>query len=79
MKKTPFFTGHHLVTAADIRIQVIVTYNLNLSLQFVTINFEFSWPMLQCSLNFCINLFFGRVVFSNAFARQLLRKDNSKA
>ena len=30
---------HLQVTAPDIRIQVVVDYNLNLSLQFVTVNF----------------------------------------
>ena len=43
--KNTFFTEHLRVTAADIRMQVVVIYNLNLSLQFVAINFEFSrWP-----------------------------------
>ena len=38
-----FFLAEHLkVTASDIRMQVVVIYNLNLSLQFVTINFTFS-------------------------------------
>ena len=36
-----FFTEHLQVTASDIRMQVVVLYNLNLSLQFVTINFTF--------------------------------------
>ena len=30
------------MTASDIRLQVVVIYNLNLALQFVTINFTFS-------------------------------------
>ena len=68
------------MTVADIWMQVVVIYNSNLSLQFVTINFEFSrWPMFQCRLNFCINLFFGRVIFSDVFARQLPKKNSSKA
>ena len=36
-----FFTEHLQVTASDIRMQVVVLYKLNLSLQFVTINFTF--------------------------------------
>ena len=65
-----FFTEHIRASASDIRMQVVVIYNLNLSLQFVTINFtllcKFSrWPMLQCRLNFYIRLFFGRVMFSH--------------
>ena len=39
--KTPFLTEHLWVTAADIWMQVVI-YSLNLSLQFVTIKFEFS-------------------------------------
>ena len=35
--------------------------------------------MLQCRLNFHINLFFGMVIFNYVFARQLLEKNNSKA
>ena len=58
------------MTASDIGMQVVVIYHLNLSLQFVTINFtlfsEFScWHMLQCHLNFYIDLFFDRVIFSH--------------
>ena len=56
----------------DIRLQVVVIYNSNLSLQFVTINFTF--PLLQVftlahalmSLNFCVYLLFGRVILSHA-------------
>ena len=40
--KNTFLTEHLRVTASDIRIQVVVKYNLDLSLQFVTINFTFS-------------------------------------
>ena len=36
--KKIFFTENLRVTASDILMQVVVTYNLNLSLQFVTIN-----------------------------------------
>ena len=66
--KNTFFTKDLQVTASDVRTQVIVIYNLNLSLQFVTISFtpfsEFSrWPILQCRLNFYIDLFFGKVMF----------------
>ena len=41
VKKT-VFTEHLQVTASDIRMQVVVIYNLNLSLQSVTVNFTFS-------------------------------------
>ena len=37
-----FFAEYLRVTASDIRMQVAVIYNLNLSLQFVSINLEFS-------------------------------------
>ena len=66
--KNTFFTEHFQVTASDIRMQVVVICNVNLCLQFVTINFtlfcEFSdWPMLQCRLNIYIDLFFGWLSF----------------
>ena len=53
--KIAFITEHLRVTASDIWMQVVVIYNLNLSLQFLTINFtlfcEFSrWLMLLCRL-----------------------------
>ena len=58
------------MTASDIRVQVVVSYNKNLSLKFVTIIFTLlceclRWSMLQCRLNFYIDLFFGRVIFSH--------------
>ena len=61
---------HLQVTAPDIRIQVVVDYNLNLSLQFVTVNFTLFWEfsrcaMLQCRLDFYIDLFFGRIISSH--------------
>ena len=67
--KNTFFTKHFWVTASDIRVQVVAIYNLNLSLQFVTINFTLSckfscWSMIPCHLNFYIDLFFGKVIFS---------------
>ena len=34
--------------------------------------------MLQCRLNFNINLFFDRVIFNHVFERQLVKKNNSK-
>ena len=40
--KNTFFTEQLRVTASAIRMQVVVIYNENLSLQFVTINFTFS-------------------------------------
>ena len=60
------------MTAFDIRMQVVLTYNLNLSLQFVTINFTFSLLRVLTlahdliSLNFCIDLLLGRVILSHA-------------
>ena len=36
-----FFAEHLRMTASDIRMQVVAIYNLNLFLQFVTINFTF--------------------------------------
>ena len=70
--KNTFFAEHHRVTASDIRMQVVVIYNLNLSLQFVTINFTFSLLRVftlahaLMSLNFCVDLLFGRVILSHA-------------
>ena len=66
--KNTFITEHFRVTASGIWMQVVAIYNLNLSLEFLTINFtlfcEFSfWPMLQCRLNFFTHLFFDRVIF----------------
>ena len=60
------------VTASDIRVQVVVIYDLNLSLQFATINFTFSllrvFTLVHAlmSLNFCVDLLFGRVILSHA-------------
>ena len=39
--KNTFFAEHHRVTASDIRVQVVVIYDLNLSLQLVAINLTF--------------------------------------
>ena len=69
---TIFFAEHLRVTASDIRMQVVVIYNLNLFLQFVTINFTFSLLRVftlahgLMSLNFCVDLLFGRVILSHA-------------
>ena len=69
--KNTFLTEKLQVTASDIRMQVVVIYTLNLSLQFVSINFtflsyEFSrWRMFQCRLNFCIDFVFGKIIFSH--------------
>ena len=70
--KNTFFTEHLRVTASDIRMQVVEIYHLNLSLQFVTMNFTFFllrvFPLAHdlMSLNFCIDLLFGRVILSHA-------------
>ena len=67
-----FFVEHLGMTASDIRMQVVAIYNLNLFLQFVTINFTFSLLRVftlahaLMSLNFCVDLLFGRVVLSHA-------------
>ena len=60
------------MTASDIHVQVVVIHNLNLFLQFVTINLAFS--LLQIftlahalmSMNFCVDLVFGRIVLGHA-------------
>ena len=67
LKKT-FFTGHFQVTASDIGMQVVVIYNLNLSSQFVAMNFTLFCEFSCCSrpqwrLNFYIDLFFGSHIF----------------
>ena len=70
--KNTFFAEHLRVTASDIRMQVIVIYNLNLFLQFVATNFTFSLLRVftlahaLMSLNFCVDLFFGRAILSHA-------------
>ena len=70
--KNTFFAEHLRVTASDIRMQVVVIYNLNLFLQFVTTIFTFSLLRVfmlahaLMSLNFCVDLLFGRVILSHA-------------
>ena len=82
--KNTFFTEHLRVIASDIRMQVVVNYNLNISLQFSTINFtlfcEFSrWLMLQCRLIMLqTSICFSVGLFLAMKARQLLRKNNNK-
>ena len=72
MFKNTFFAKHLRVTAFNIRMQVVVIYNLNLSLQFVTISITFSLLRVfllvhaLMSLNFCVNLLFGRIILSHA-------------
>ena len=39
--KNTFFTEHVQPTSSDIRVQVVVLYKLNLSLQSLMINFTF--------------------------------------
>ena len=61
-----------MTTASDILMQVVEIYDLNLYLQFVTINFTFSllrvFTLVHAlmSLNFCVDLLFGRVILSHA-------------
>ena len=60
------------MTASDIRMQEVVIYNLNLSLQFVKINFTsslmrvFTLAHALMSLKLCVDLLFGRVTLSHA-------------
>ena len=61
--KHTFFTEHLQVTAADIPMQVVVIYDLNLSLQFLAINFEFlSGPCFNVA---CVSasIYFSVVLF----------------
>ena len=66
-----FFEEHLRVTAFDIRMQVVAIYNLNLFLQFVTVNFTFSLLRVftlahaLMSLNFCVDLLFDRAILSH--------------
>ena len=70
--KNTFFAEHLRVTASDIRMQVVVIYNLNLILQFVVISFTFSLLRVfmlahaLMSLSFCVDLLLGRVILSHA-------------
>ena len=67
--KNTFFAEHLRVTDADIRMQVVVIYNLDLFLQFV--NFKFSLLRVfmlvhaLLSLIFCVDLLFGRVILGH--------------
>ena len=75
--KNNFLTDHLCVT--DIRMQVVVIYNSNLFLQFVTICIflfcEFPHrDMFQSRLNFCIDFFLDKVVFRHALQDCLYRK-----
>ena len=82
--KNTFFTEHLRVTASDIRMQVVVIYNLNLSLQFLTLNFTLlcevsRWLILQCRLIMLqTSICFSVRLFLAMTARQLLRKNNNK-
>ena len=70
--KNTFFAEHLRVTASDIRMQVVIIYDLNLFLHFVTTNFTFSvlrvFTLAHAlwSLNFCVGLLFGMVILSHA-------------
>ena len=71
MFKNTLFAEHLRVTSSDVRMQVAVIYNLNLFLQFVIINFTFSLLRVftlahaLMSLNFWVDLLFGRVILSH--------------
>ena len=60
------------MTASDIHVQVVVIYDLNLYLQFATINFTFSLLRVfmlvhaLMSLNFYVDLLFDWVILSHA-------------
>ena len=68
--KNPFLTENLRVTASDLRMQVVIICNLNLSLIFVTLHFHFCefsrWHILQSRLNFCMDMFFSRVILNHA-------------
>ena len=70
--KNTFFAEHLRVTASVICMRVAPICNLNLYLQFVSINFTFSLLRVftlahaLMSLNFCVDLLFGRVILSHA-------------
>ena len=73
--KNTFFTELLRVTACDIQMQVVPIYDLNLSLQFVAINFTFSllWvSTLALALMLPDFLFYdGRVIFSQGLQDHL--------
>ena len=75
--KSTFFAEHLRMTASDIRMQVVVIYNLNLSLQFVKIDFTsslmrvFTRAHALMSLKLCVDLLFGRVILSHALQDSL--------
>ena len=70
--KNTFFAEHLRVTASVICMRVAPICNLNLYLQFVSINFTFSLLRVftlahaLMSLNFFVDLLFGRVILSYA-------------
>ena len=78
--KNTVFAEHLGVTASDIRMQVVVTYNLKLFLHFVTMNSTFSLlrvltlPHASMSPDFLHRFFFSWVIFSNALQDRFLRK-----
>ena len=84
--KNTFFAEHLRVTASVICMRVAPICNLNLYLQFVSINFTFSLLRVftlahaLMSLNFFVDLQFGRVILSYAlqdrFQRQMRTKHN---
>ena len=79
--KNTFFTEHFQVTASDIRMQVAVIYNLNLSLQFCNDKLYillcvFTLAYASISLEFLHRFIFCGWVILGMTARQLLKKNN---
>ena len=83
--KNTFLNEHIWVTANDIRMQVVVIYNLSLSLHFVTINFAFfssvSFHTAACFKVAWIaaSIYFSVGSFLATPSRPLLKKNNIKA
>ena len=80
--KNSFFSEHLRLTASDIKKQVVVIYNLSLSLQFVKINFtlfcEFSRHCMVHITRICTSICFSVGLFLSMIARQLPKKNNNK-
>ena len=57
--KNSFLTEHLRVTASDIPMQLVVIYNLNPSLQIVTINFTLLWVFILAHASISSELLHG--------------------
>ena len=83
--KNTFFEEHLQMTASDIRLQVVVIYNSNLALQFVTTNFTFSLLRVFTLAHALHNVpqllhrfAFWYGYFKPCLARPLLKRNNYK-